>query len=144
MGFKDAISEAIQTIKAADTAFTGIKSLIASAKALAEDAKGQVGASNLTQTLKLGTIAAGSTVSIGGVTFTARDTAGAQQVDTDFKVGATDAATAFNLRRSSTSMPATQPNLTQRLPAIPSPVTSRTAGTAMTATEYCGHIYRLH
>jgi flagellin len=40
LGFKDGISEAIQTIKAADTAITAITKLIDSAKAVAESAKG--------------------------------------------------------------------------------------------------------
>jgi flagellin len=39
-GYKDAMSEAVQTIKAADTGITAIESLIAQAKAVAASAKG--------------------------------------------------------------------------------------------------------
>lgn len=44
LGFKDGISESIQTIKAADTAIKAITTLINSAKAVAESAKGVLGA----------------------------------------------------------------------------------------------------
>lgn len=140
LGFKDAISEAIQTVKAADTAVSGIKSLIASAKALAEDAKGQVGASNLTQTLQLGTVTAGATISIGGITFTAVNTAGSQiSGGTDFEIGATASATAFNLAalvNQHDTSDATEFNATVSGDTIT--FTSRTAGTAMTTTSIAG------
>lgn len=79
LAFKDAISESIQTIKAADTAITAITTLINSAKAVAEDAKGTLGESSYSQTLTVNTttgLSGGNTISIGGSTFTAVTSAG--------------------------------------------------------------------
>lgn len=101
LSFKDAISEAIQTVKAADAAITGIKTLIESAKALAEDAKGVLNESSYSQTLTIDSItslAGGNTISIGGSTFTAVTSAGSQALgDQNFYIGATAADTAANL-----------------------------------------------
>lgn len=101
LSFKDAISEAIQTVKAADAAITGIKTLIESAKALAEDAKGVLNESAYSQSLTIDSIASlagGSTISIGGDTFTAVTSVGSQTLgDQNFYIGATAADTAANL-----------------------------------------------
>ena len=101
LGFKDAISESIQTIKAADTAITGIKTLIESAKALAEDAKGALGSTANSQTLSINTLtglSAGATVVIGGDTFTAvSGSASATQFDiTSLNTAAVSLANAVN------------------------------------------------
>jgi flagellin len=90
LGFKDSIGEAIQTIKSADTAITGITALISSAKALAEDAKGALGSAAYSQTLTINTLSgfsAGGTIGIGGTTFTAVSSAGSA-VGTNFLVTA--------------------------------------------------------
>lgn len=79
LAFKDAITESIQTIKAADTAMTAITKLINSAKAIAEDAKGTLGSSAYSQTLTVNTttgFTGGDTIEIGGQTFTAVTSAG--------------------------------------------------------------------
>lgn len=101
LSFKDAISESIQTVKAADNAVTAIKTLITAAKALAEDAKGLVGAANTSQTLTVASLTGltgGNTINIGGTTFTAQTAVGSQVAGgTNFFIGTTAAATAFNL-----------------------------------------------
>lgn len=101
LSFKDAISEAIQTVKAADAAINGIKTLIESAKALAEDAKGVLGESAYSQTLTIESItslANGNTISIGGQEFTAVTTAASQTLGgTAFYIGASAAETSANL-----------------------------------------------
>ncbi len=89
LGFKDGISEAIQTIKAADNAITGITTLINSAKAVAEAAKGALtsGTGSTSQTLTINTITgitAGTTINIGGTTFTAM--AGTATAATNFSI----------------------------------------------------------
>lgn len=97
LAFKDGISEAIQTIKAADTAITGITTLINSAKATAEAAKSTVNASSTSQTLTFSAgITAGATVVLGGVTYTAV-TSTTSIDDTHFYVGGTAAAAATSL-----------------------------------------------
>jgi len=99
LGFKDSISEAIQTIKAADTAISAITTLIESAKALAADAKGAVGASSTSQTLTIGSGAAlGDTVVVGGQTFTAVASATSQTVGgNNFFIGTSATELAANL-----------------------------------------------
>jgi len=76
LAYKDGISEAIQTIKAADNAITAITTLIDSMKGVAEDAKGTLGSTGTvdSQTLTItdpAGITAGTTISIGGNVFTA-------------------------------------------------------------------------
>ncbi len=97
LAFKDGISEAIQTIKAADTAITAITTLINSAKATAEAAKSTVSAASTSQTI---TFTAGmtvdSTVVLGGVTYTA--VTSTESVDaTHFYAGGTAAQAATSL-----------------------------------------------
>ena len=69
--FKDGMSEAVQTIKAANTGITAIEGLLAQAKAVASTAK--AGSANVisTVTVDLASITAGQTISIGGQTLTA-------------------------------------------------------------------------
>jgi len=98
LGYKDSISEAIQTIKAADAAITGMITLISSAKATAEAAKSTVNAASTSETLTFtaGGLTDGDTVEIGGSTFTAVITAG--DVDAShFYVGGSAAAQATSL-----------------------------------------------
>ena len=87
LAFKDGISEAIQTVKAADNAIKAITNLINSAKAVAEDAKGTLGDTPTSQTLSINTLTgltAGATIDIGGETFTAvSGTATATQFNID-------------------------------------------------------------
>lgn len=87
LAFKDGITESIQTIKAADTAIKAITTLINSAKAVAEDAKGVLGQSSYSQTLTINSItniAAATTISIGGVVFTA--VSGVAATATEFSI----------------------------------------------------------
>lgn len=69
--FKDGMSEAVQTIKAANTGITAIEGLLAQAKAVASTAK--AGSANVisTVTVDLASVTAGQTISIGGQTLTA-------------------------------------------------------------------------
>jgi len=76
LAYKDGISEAIQTIKAADNAIKAITTLIDSMKGIAEDAKGTLGSTGTvsSQTLTISDysgVTAGTTIDIGGTTFTA-------------------------------------------------------------------------
>jgi len=73
-GYKDAMSEAVQTIKAANTGITAIEGLIAQAKAVAASAKGTAtggAGSYITEQLTLSSVPNNGTLVIGGVTFTA-------------------------------------------------------------------------
>jgi len=117
LAYKDGISEAIQTIKAADNAITGITTLIESAKGIAEDAKGTLGSTGTmdsqTLTIKDATgITAGTTISIGGVTLVA--TAATVAGDGEFSVASGDSseiaaalATAVNQTTATTGLEAT-------------------------------------
>lgn len=69
--FKDGMSEAVQTIKAANTGITAIEGLLAQAKAVASTAK--AGSANVISsvTVDLASVTAGQTISIGGQTLTA-------------------------------------------------------------------------
>ncbi len=69
--FKDGMSEAVQTIKAANTGITAIEGLLAQAKAVASTAK--AGTANVISsvTVDLASVTAGQTISIGGQTLTA-------------------------------------------------------------------------
>ncbi|MHB8110358.1 MAG: flagellin N-terminal helical domain-containing protein [Syntrophorhabdaceae bacterium] len=97
LGFKDAISESIQTIKAADAAIKAITTLINSAKATAESAKALVNSDSTKQTLTVSNgITAGATVVVGGVTFTAV-TSTSSATGTSFYAGGTTAQTAASL-----------------------------------------------
>jgi flagellin len=104
LAFKDAIGESIQTIKAADIAVNGITKLIEGAKALAEDAKGQVGASSLTQSFtinNLTALTAGATITVGASTFTVIAATGTViGGGTGFLLGATASDTAMNLAQA--------------------------------------------
>lgn len=112
LAFKDGISESIQTIKAADVAITAITSLINSAKAVAEDAKGTLGESSYSQTLTINTttgLSGGNTISIGGSTFTAVTSAGSDS-GANFYIGgssttdwATSLAAAINRTTEATT-----------------------------------------
>ncbi|OPY00639.1 MAG: flagellin [Syntrophorhabdus sp. PtaB.Bin184] len=96
LAYKDGISEAIQTIKAADTAITAITTLINSAKATAEAAKSTVSSASTSQTLTFSAgITAGATVVIGGDTYTAVTTT--DVAAGEFYVGGTAAAAATSL-----------------------------------------------
>jgi len=113
LSFKDAISEAIQTVKAADAAITGIKTLIESAKALAEDAKGVLNESSYSQTLTIDSItslAGGNTISIGGSTFTAVTSAGSQA-----SVTKTSTLEPLLLTRRQTSRPLSTASVKRRI-----------------------------
>ncbi|OPY02810.1 MAG: flagellin [Syntrophorhabdus sp. PtaB.Bin047] len=90
LAYKDGISEAIQTIKAADNAIKAITTLIDSMKGIAEDAKGTLGSTGTvsSQTLTISDysgVTAGTTIDIGGTTFTA--VSGVATCATQFSVG---------------------------------------------------------
>lgn len=99
LAFKDGISEAIQTIKAADSAISAITKLINSAKATAEAAKSVVNdegdSTKQTITFAAG-MAKGDTIVVDGTTFTAV-TSITSVSDNDFYVGGTaeQAASSF-------------------------------------------------
>lgn len=100
LAYKDGISEAIQTIKAADVAITSLTKLVNSAKAVAEDAKGALtaGTGSTSQVLTINTvtgISAGTTINIGGTTFTA--VASGATAATNFNIGSTTDAMAVGL-----------------------------------------------
>jgi flagellin-like hook-associated protein FlgL len=111
LGFKDAISEAIQTIKAADNTLSSITAMLESAKAVAEDAKGALGSAANSQTLTINTLtgmSTGQTVVMGGNTFTAVVTASAAS-STQFYIGGTTAEAAISLAQAINESTETKP-----------------------------------
>jgi flagellin len=97
-GFKDAMSEAVQTVKAANNGITAISGLIEQAKAIAASAKTTAeGVNYNVETLTVGSsITAGTVVTVGGFAFTAVNTTGTVAA-TEFNIGSTTDATAANL-----------------------------------------------
>ena len=97
-GFKDGMSEAVQTVTAANNGITGISALIQQAQAIAATAKTtSTATSNNNETLTISsTITAGDLVTVGGFTFTAVFTTGTAGT-TQFQVAATSNETAANL-----------------------------------------------
>lgn len=149
LAYKDGISEAIQTIKAADVAITAITTLINSAKAVAEDAKGTLGESSYSQTLTLNTVTgltAGTTLNIGGIDLFA--VAGVAAGATQFSIasGTTDGiaaaiANAINSGTETRDMKASVANNVLTISAVTSTMTMVTndiafgAGLASVYTE---------
>ncbi len=131
LAFKDGISESIQTIKAADVAITGITSLINSAKAVAEDAKGTLGETSYSQTLTINTVtglSAGTTLNIGGIDLEA--VAGVAAGATQFSIasGTTDGisaaiANAINSGTETRDMKASVANNVLTISAVTSTMT---------------------
>jgi len=72
-GYKDGMSEAVQTIKAANQGITAIEGLLAQAKAVAATAKAGVeqGSGSYLITVSLGTVTNGQTINVAGTTYTA-------------------------------------------------------------------------
>jgi flagellin len=72
-GYKDGMSEAVQTIKAANTGITAIEGLLAQAKAVAATAKAGVeqGSGAYLTTVDLTSVTSGQTINIGATTYTA-------------------------------------------------------------------------
>jgi len=95
LSYKDELGQAIQTINAASNGISSITTLINSAKALAQNAKSQLGTAATSQTLTISTltgITGGNTISIGGSTFTAVTSAGSASSTTFYVGGTTDQA----------------------------------------------------
>jgi len=92
---KNGMSEAIQTITAANAGIESMISLLESAKATAETAQAAGDTtSNVSQTISLNGVSAGDTIDIGGQTYTITDgTVGGYNV----AEGASDDITAMNL-----------------------------------------------
>lgn len=141
LAYKDGISEAIQTIKAADVAITAITTLINSAKAVAEDAKGTLGESSYSQTLTLNTVTgltAGTTLNIGGIDLFA--VAGVAAGATQFSIasGTTDGiaaaiANAINSGTETRDMKASVANNVLTISAVTSTMTMVTNDIAFAA-----------
>ena len=92
------MSEAVQTITAANNGIESITTLLESAKATAEAAKAvEAGTSttNITQTVTLSDVGANDKITIGGTTYTA--TAGNDSTGTTFGIGGSDALDAAAL-----------------------------------------------
>jgi flagellin-like hook-associated protein FlgL len=88
-GYKDGMSEAVQTIKAANAGISGIEGLLAQAKAVAATAKagvegGSGSYSNIT--VDLASVTNGQTINVGNQTFTAVATDGHLQKTINFGV----------------------------------------------------------
>src|SRR3990172_6431933 len=90
---KDGMSEAVQTIKAADAGIKSISSLIEAARSVAQSAK-QASGNYIKMTV--GAVTEGKTVAIGGTVYTAIS-AGVTISSTQFNVGTDAASTASNL-----------------------------------------------
>jgi len=133
LAFKDGISEAIQTIKAADTAITALTTLINSAKATAEAAKSTVNANSTSQTLTFSAgVTAGATVVLGGVTYTAV-TSTTSISDSTFYVGGSTAAAATSLAAAIATTGTTTFNVSDNGQGVLS--VSRKDGTEMVAGD---------
>ena len=101
-GFQDAMSEAVQTVQAANNGITGITALIQQAQAIAASAQSATtggSSTNVTEQISLAGVANGDVITIGGVAFTASNSTGvvAAAPTTDFYVGGTDAEAASSL-----------------------------------------------
>ena len=92
---KNGMSEGIQTITAANAGIESIIGLIEAAKAKAISAKSaeESGTGNVTTSISLSSVTAGDLITIAGTVFEAA----ASSSGLDFKVGATDSLTAYNL-----------------------------------------------
>jgi len=98
-GYQDGMSNAVQTIQAANAGITSISSLISQAQAIAQSAQASTvgnSSSYADVAITLSSVVAGNTVSVGGVTFTAVTNGTAPGTD-QFQVGSNDAQTAANL-----------------------------------------------
>ncbi len=135
VAYKDGLSEAVQTIKAADSAISSITKMIESAKAVAEDAKGTLGQTANNQTLTIESvsgISAGNTINVGGTTFTAVSSVSASA--TQFSISGTEAeaaislASAINQTTETSDMEATVSNNTLT-------ITPTTAGATMVTAD---------
>jgi flagellin len=112
--FKDAMSEAVQTIKTADSGIKAIEGLIAQAKAVASSAKGTAAGVSATyggEQLTLDSVTNGVVISWAGATFTATNcavTAATSICVADatikFYIGSSDAEAATNLANAITTM----------------------------------------
>jgi flagellin len=115
-GYKDAMSEAVQTIKAANQGISAIEGLIAQAKAVAASAKGTgVGVSGTVggEQLTISGLTNGVNVCVGNITLTASScayTASTSMCNADctmsFFIGSNDSETATNLANAITAMKA--------------------------------------
>ena len=87
-GYKDGMSEAVQTIKAANAGITGLEGLIAQAKAVAATALGtEAGGGDTTQyDITLANINNGDQIKIGNSTYTAVSAAAADQLYSDYDI----------------------------------------------------------
>jgi flagellin-like hook-associated protein FlgL len=97
-GFKDAMGEAVQTIKAGNAGITAIESLIAQAKAVAASAKTTTAGTSGTlaaEQISLSSVASGTVITIGGIAFTATSCTAA--TSRQFGINGTDAEDAINL-----------------------------------------------
>jgi flagellin len=90
---KDGMNESVQTIKAADAGIKGVTSLLDAARTLAQSAK--QAAANYVK-VSVGTISAGTVITIGGTAYTAT-AAGVTAASTEFNIGTDAASTASNL-----------------------------------------------
>jgi len=93
---KNDMGQAVQAITAADKGITGITTLIAQAKGIAQQADGTAaGGGKITQTLTVSNIKAGEAVTVGGVIFTEGVTAGLSAANSD-AINAAALMTAIN------------------------------------------------
>jgi flagellin-like hook-associated protein FlgL len=93
-GYKDVMSNAVQTIRAANEGVSGLTTLLGAAKAIASSVEGLPANSAFTSAnLTVSGIVAAETIVIGGVTLTAGATTNA----TTFDVSGSDAQTAASL-----------------------------------------------
>jgi flagellin len=98
-GYKDSMANAVQTIQAASDGISGITSLLGSAKAIASSVAGLAANSAFTGVnVSVGTVTAGQTIILDGVTLTA----GTAYVSTsttskEFAIGASASETAANI-----------------------------------------------
>ncbi|MDX1762800.1 MAG: flagellin [bacterium] len=131
---KDAMGEAVQTIKAADNGISAITDLIDSAKALAKSA---LGASKNQVKVTIGSVSAGATVTIGGtgygaVASTATASATQFNISDDAATTASNMAALINGATESTDISASVSGTTLILEAKSSTVAITQASQAMT------------
>ena len=137
-GLKDAMGEAIQTIKAADKGISAITSLIEQAKAVGQAAKG---ATKNQIKVQFSAVTSGNTIKIGGATYNAVVSTGAiADPTTDFVAVSDMATTVANLTALINAQDELEAGGTADMKAIASGTTlileAKTADVAITQGNY--------
>ncbi|HVN98148.1 MAG TPA: flagellin [Syntrophorhabdaceae bacterium] len=137
LNYKDAISQSIQTIKAADNAITSITTMINSAIGVAQDAMSKLGSAAYNQTLTINNLTgmtSGQTIAIGNSIFTAVTTAASASA-TNFYIGGATSDAAISLAQAINLTTETRTKMTATVQNSTITINPTTAGMTMVATD---------